>query len=315
MEEASSVSRWPMGTDEKRVQLLSSPRTGIRRMVLDTDADNETDDQFAIAHALLASDLVEVEAIYAAPFHNSRSASPGDGMQRSLQEIRRVLELVNSTKVPAIEGASDWFSSGEGPKPSAAAEDLIRRALGPDQRPLYVVAIGAPTNVATALALAPEITDRIVVIWLGGNSLYWPTTREFNLRQDLQASRLIFDSGVALVHVPCLNVADHMITTREEIDHHVRPAGTIGGYLARRYAERYSEGIAVSGVLWDVAAVGWLLDSSWTTSSLVQSPILTNEMTWSRDPSRHLIAEVTAVRRDAILADLFTRLADCARRV
>jgi inosine-uridine nucleoside N-ribohydrolase len=85
--------------------------------------------------------------------------------------------------------------------------------------------------------LAPEIIGHIVVVWLGGNSLDWPTAREFNLMQDLGASRVLFDSGVAVVHVPCLNVADHLITTRDEIEHYVRPAGRVGEFLAERYAK------------------------------------------------------------------------------
>jgi hypothetical protein len=96
-----------------------------------------------------------------------------------------------------------------------------------------------------------------VVVWLGGNSLHWPSALEFNLRQDLYASRLLLEPGVALVHVPCANVADHLITTRAEIDHFVRPAGKTGEFLARRYAENVSGAAGVSKVIWDLAAVGY----------------------------------------------------------
>ena len=191
-------------------------------------------------------------------------------------------------------------------------EDLVERALSARAQPLYVVAIGAPTNVSTAILLAPEIIDRIVVVWLGGNSLYWPTAREFNLQQDLRASRLLFDSGVALVHVPCLNVADHLITTRSEIERYVRPAGNVGDFLAGRFADYVEAGPGTSKVIWDLAAVGWVLDASWTTTVLAPSPVLTSDLTWSRDPGRHLIGEVTQLRRDAIFADLFERLANDA---
>ncbi len=52
---------------------------------------------------------------------------------------------------------------------SAAVEDLIARASADRPDPLYVVAIAAPTNIASALLAAPEIVERIVVVWLGGN--------------------------------------------------------------------------------------------------------------------------------------------------
>ena len=297
-----------------RLRLLGSRPTvatgPLPRMVLDTDAYNEIDDQFALAHILLSPDRVQLEAIYAAPFHNSRSVSPADGMQKSYEEIQRVLDLLGLTTIPVRQGATDWLANHNPTEHIPAVNDLIERALSNTERPLYVIAIGAPTNVSTALLLAPEIIGRIVVVWLGGNALSWPTAREFNLQQDLRASQLLFDSGVALVHVPCLNVADHLITTSAEIEKYVRPAGRVGDFLATRYADHVEAGAGASKVIWDLAAVGWILGSSWTTTVLRHSPVLTTEMTWSLDPGRHLIGEVTEVNRDAIFTDLFGRLAD-----
>ncbi len=299
--------------DADRVRLLgsrwaSASGRGLPRMVLDTDTYNEIDDQFALVHALLSPDRVHLEAIYAAPFHNGKSEGPGDGMRKSYEEIHRVLALLGRTGIPVLEGATEWLADNEPPRRAPAAEDLIERASSTRAEPLYVVAIGAPTNVSAAILLAPEIIDRIVVVWLGGNSLHWPTAREFNLQQDLRASQLLFDSGVALVHVPCLNVADHLITTRSEIERYVRPAGKVGDFLAGRFADYVEAGPGTSKVIWDLAAVGWMLDASWATTTLAHSPVLTSALTWSRDPGRHLIAEVTELRRDAIFADLFKRL-------
>ena len=277
-------------------------------MVLDTDAYNEIDDQFAVVHTLLSADRVELEALYAAPFHNERSSGPGDGMRKSYLEIKHILELMGDRTTPVFRGAEAWVTDCAEPELSAASEDLIERALSSDARPLYVVAIGAPTNVSTALIVAPQIAERIVVVWLGGNSLHWPSAREFNLCQDVRASRHLFDSGVPLVHVPCVNVADHLITTRAEIEHYVRPCGVVGDFLAGRYAEWVTEFPGRSKVIWDLAAVGWLLDAAWTKTEVHPSPILTNELTWAEDASRHTICEVISVDRDAIFGDLFARL-------
>jgi hypothetical protein len=302
------------GSDEDRVRLLAARTNGASRprMVLDTDTYNEIDDQFALVHVLLSPDRVGIEAIYAAPFHNARSTGPGDGMRKSFQEIHRLLGVFGHAGTPVLEGSTEWLTNSKVASLSPAAQDLIDRAGTGGDDPLYVVAIGAPTNISSALLLAPEIIDRVVVIWLGGNSLYWPTAREFNLKQDLRASQVLFDSGAALVHVPCFNVADHLSTTRAEIEHYARPAGKVGAFLADRYREYVEDGAGVSKVIWDLAATGWLLNPSWTTSELAQSPILTEGMTWSRDPDRHLMREVIYVRRDAIFGDLFRRLADHA---
>ena len=72
--------KYPTFTPSELVAALEPPE-GRVRMVLDTDTYNEIDDQFAVVHAL-TSDM-DVEAIYAAPFHNARSEGPEDGMEKS----------------------------------------------------------------------------------------------------------------------------------------------------------------------------------------------------------------------------------------
>jgi purine nucleosidase len=301
-------------TEEHRVQLLTAQRQSVSRMVLDTDAFNEIDDQFALIYALLAPDLVNLEAIYAAPFQNARAADPAEGMRKSLDEIHRVLGFVPDRQVPAFAGSAQWMTAAGGPVTSAACSDLIERAQA-GSSPLYVVAIGAPTNVASALLAEPEIARHIVVVWLGGNALGWRTAEEFNLRQDPAASRVLLDSGVPLVHVPCKGAADRLVTTRGEIDQQVRPAGQIGAMLAKLYDDFVPDEPGRSKVIWDLAAAAWVLRPGSLTTELTTSPVLTSEMTWSRDPQRHLVLEVTEVKRDEIFGDLFRRLRNAAGNI
>jgi purine nucleosidase len=278
-------------------------------MVLDTDTWNEIDDQFALVHALLAPDRVRLEAAYAAPFANSRAASPAEGMRKSEAEIHRVLGLVPDRKVPVFAGSERWLTEAGAAVSSPAASDLIERSRTGDT-PLYVVAIGAPTNVASALLADPSLAGRIVVVWLGGHALNWGTAAEFNLRQDPDASRVLFDSGVPLVLVPCLGVADHMITSKAEIDRYVRPAGEAGTLLAQLYDDYVPDGPGRSKVIWDLSATAWMLDRGWLDTGFTTSPLLTPSLTWSRDPRRHLILSTTQVHRDEIFGDLFRRLAE-----
>jgi purine nucleosidase len=295
-------------SDATRVARLSAGRELPARVVIDTDTRNEIDDQFAIVQALLAPEALTVEAMYAAPFENARSSGPADGMERSFDEIERILKLLPDQRVDVLHGSRSWMTATGGPVPSDAAEDLIERARGGSE-PLYVVAIGAPTNVASALAKDPSISERIVLVWLGGHALDWPDTKEFNLRQDPVASRTVLDCGVPLVRVPCWGVADQLVTTAAEIDRYVRPAGPLGEFLASLYDEYVADEPGRSKVIWDMAATGWVMAPGWMTTTYVPSPILTTELTWSRDPGRHLILDVTSIDRDAVFGDLFARLA------
>jgi inosine-uridine nucleoside N-ribohydrolase len=292
----------------RRLELLEPP-AGRVRIVLDTDTYNEIDDQFALVYALLSPERIDCQAIYAAPFHNKRSSGPEDGMLRSYEEIGRVLDrLGRATGGLVHKGSSAWLPAPDQPVPSAATDDLIARAKAEGDGPLYVVAIGAITNVASALLAAPEIAERIVVVWLGGQPLGWHHTREFNLSQDLYAARVLFDSGVPLVRVPCINVAEHLRTTQAEMERFVKGRGAIGDYLFEIYSGYYDQHYARSKEIWDIGPIAWLVEPSWVETTLVHSPILTAEQTWSHDSQRHMIRDARIVRRDPIFADLFRKL-------
>jgi hypothetical protein len=299
-------------TDAQRLKLLA-PRPGILRAVLDTDTYNEIDDQFALVHLVLSPERIRLEAVYAAPFHNSRSSGPGEGMELSYQEIQRLLERLEvKSDGFAFRGVTDYVGPQKRARPAAAVDDLIARArtATPDE-PLYVVAIAAISNIASALLKAPDIADRIVVVWLGGHALDWPNQREFNLKQDVGGVQVVFDSGVPLVNLPCMGVVSHLTSTVPEIERYVEPQGEIGRFLAMRFKEYAADGDTVgwSKEIWDMAPVGWLLDEDWAPSVLVPTPIMTDQVTYSFDRSRHLMRYVSYVRRDAMLKDLFAKLA------
>jgi hypothetical protein len=286
-----------------------TPPTGQIRMVLDTDTYNEIDDQFAVVHALLSPERLRVEALYAAPFHNKRSSGPGDGMEKSYEEILRLLERLDwSAQGLVYRGSVDYLDDEQTPQSSAAAEDLAARALASTSEPLYVVAIGAITNVASAILMEPQIVERIVVVWLGGHGLHWPHTREFNLKQDPAAARVILNSGVPLVLIPCMGVTSHLFSTVPEIERYVQGQGAIGDYLAETFKSYSQDHFAWSKEIWDLAPIGYLLNAEWTPSSLVPSPILTDDITWQFDADRHPIRCARFVDRDPILRDLFLKL-------
>jgi inosine-uridine nucleoside N-ribohydrolase len=170
------------------------------------------------------------------------------------------------------------------------------------------VAIGAITNIASAVLIEPAILDRIVVVWLGGHALHWPHTKEFNLRQDLTASRLLFDCGVPLVHIPCMGVTSHLLTTVAEIERYVKGQGAIGDYLYDIFSAYHHDHFGWSKVLWDIATIAYLINETWVPTNLVPSPILTDQLTWSADASRPLIRSAVFVDRDLIYRDFFQKL-------
>ncbi|QPF81908.1 nucleoside hydrolase [Bradyrhizobium genosp. L] len=296
-------------TETTRLKLLTPP-AGRVRVVLDTDTYNEIDDQFATVQMLLSRDRFDVEAIYAAPFFNRRADGPGRGMELSYQEILRLLERLEVSPNGLVHrGVTDYVGPHKQAREAAAVDDLITRArAGSPDNPLYVIAIAAISNVASALLRAPDIIDRVVVVWLGGHALEWPDNREFNLRQDVGGAQVLLDSGVPLVLVPCLGVTSRLHSTVPEIERYVEPHGAIGAFLAMRFKEYASDHIGWAKEIWDMAPVGWLLNPAWAPSVIVPSPVLTDQMTWSIDRRRHPIRYVTFIDRNAILKDFFLKL-------
>jgi len=299
---------FPVIDEAVRIQQLAPP-TGAVSMVLDTDTYNEIDDQFALAYAMLSPEALTVEAIYAAPFHNPNSSSPADGMERSYEEILRLLDRLGvSGESFAFRGSTGYLPAAAEAVDSPAARDLIERAMSERSGPLYVVAIGAITNVASALLLEPELVNRIVVVWLGGHPHEWPTAREFNLMQDVHAARVVHDSGVPFVHVPCKNVAQFLRTSVPELKEHIAGRNALCDFLFERFCAHHDDHFAWAKELWDVSAVAWLVNPAWVPTALVHSPILTDQLTWSTDPQRHFIRVATDCNRNAIFADMFRKL-------
>ena len=300
---------FPNLSDAFRISRLQPP-AGKLRMVLDTDTYNEIDDQFALTYALLSPEKLSVEAVYAAPFHNTRSTGPADGMEKSYDEILRLLDFLGRAADGfAFRGSTDWVGESRQPQDNAAVRDLIDKALNsPDDDPLYVVAIGAITNVASALLLAPEIIEKIVIVWLGGHHLHWSHTREFNLQQDVAAAQVVLDSGAPFVLVPCYGVTSHLLTTHSELRAHIGGVSAIGDYLCQIFADYRPDAFAASSVIWDISTIAWLINGDWAPSNLDHSPVLTDNVTWSVDRSRHLVRIVNFVQRDPIFRDLFQKI-------
>jgi len=281
-------------------------------VILDTDAYNEIDDQFAIAYLLLSGEKLRCRALCAAPFHNNRSGGPADGMERSYHEILKILSLMGREDVPVFRGSGRWLPDERTPVDSPAAREIARLAGEyTPENPLYVVGIGAATNIASALLLAPEIADRIAVVWLGGHATHWERQDEFNLKGDIAAARAVFLSGAALVQLPCMGVVSAFTTTKPELEYWLMGKNALCDYLARNTvdeAERYAKGRPWSRVIWDVTAIGWLLGGM-MRDRVVPRHVPTYEYQYEARPDLPPMRYVWHVDRDRLMEDLFRKLA------
>ena len=307
--------------------------TGPVDVVIDTDVLNEVDDQFAIVWALLRPDRLRVKALLACPWASSRelytradvdpavdrgakdltgvhvqTVGPAEAVELAVAELHRIAELAQ-VDVPVWTGSAAWMTDATTPVRSDGVDALIALAHESRQGPLYVVAIGAATNVASAVLQDPSIRERICVIWTSAYPSWWPRANSsYNLVGDLHASRALLASGVPLVYVPGFYVGEELRVGRLELEAHVRGAGVLGDYLWETFASHWmtaSEQPGFSKVIWDLVCVAWLVDPTLLSTDLQPVPVLTDDLRWEHPPGQPLWREAYDVDRDRVYADLY----------
>jgi purine nucleosidase len=126
-------------------------RASSRRVVINTDAKNEADDQFAIVHALLSPPL-DVRGLIAAHFGTSRS-------DRSMEDSREEIDLLLNPmqlhqRVTVANGAPTGIPDEQTPLDSEGAQLIIAESkLAASNDPLYVAFLGPLTDMASAILL------------------------------------------------------------------------------------------------------------------------------------------------------------------
>ena len=189
------------------------------RVLIDSDTACEADDPYAIAYALLSPKLI-VRGIIAEHF-----TQPGS-MEKSLAAARKVVNAMHlDTPVYAGQEGPDDPALSEG------AEQIIREAMREDPHPLYILCMGALTNLARAIREKPEITGRLTAVTIGGHpyeeEIPW---REFNFGNDPAAANDVLRSDAPLWQIPS-DVYGSIRVGITELQERVRPCGEIGAYL------------------------------------------------------------------------------------
>lgn len=211
-----------------------------RRLIIDTDAKNEADDQFAIVHALPSPSL-DIAGIVPAHFGDARSRH---SMQDSRDEVDLLLRLLDRDDVVVANGAEHAVPDPLTPVDSDGARLIISEARKPG--PLFVIFLGPLTDMASALLLDPSIADNpdLTVVWVGGTPYDGVTggerRGEFNLSNDVTAANVVFQSRLRVWQIP-MTVYRMVGVGYAELDEKVAPHGELGEYLVRQLKEFNAE--------------------------------------------------------------------------
>lgn len=287
------------------------------RMILDTDTFNEIDDQFALIYGLLSPREIDFRGVVAAPFFNENSTGPGDGMEKSYQEILHILKLTGfSGKVPAFRGAAQFLSDRHTPVDSEGAQFIIaeaRRAHA-DGVMLYVTGIGAITNIGSALLLAPEIAAYITVVWLGGHRLDFHCANEFNLQGDVPAAQAVLASGAPFVQYPCGNCVDALGIKLPELRERLTGCGAIAEYLVGIFDRAVNGDENYARVIWDISTISYFVVPEATEFVTMPQPRLQDDCTWTPDPAGRPLIVAQAIDRTRVFESIFKRIQEFSRQ-
>ena len=279
------------------------------RVILNTDAKNEADDQYAIVHAILTP-LFELHGIIPAHFGDRRG--PGS-LQASREEVMKLLDLMDlNGRIPIRSGAATMLPDEKTPVPSKGSTLIIEEALKDDPRPLHIAFLGPLTDMASALLERPAIAERnIRVVWIGGED--WPVGGwEYNLSNDVTAANVVFRSKVELWQIPS-TIYKRMAVSYAELVGKVYDKGPLGKYLVEQLVEwnkRYPHGGPIEHrSLGDSPAIGVMMYPECGWFEWRPAPEFNAELNYVHTGRNRPIRVYRAVDQRFILEDFFAKLA------
>ncbi|WP_208075423.1 nucleoside hydrolase [Bittarella massiliensis (ex Durand et al. 2017)] len=177
------------------------------------DGDPGHDDAMAMVLAL-SSDLVEVRGMTVVAGNST--------LQNTSRNAIRVLEWVGRADVPVCQGAArplmrrleiaDSVHGESGldgpvfppithaPVEQNAWDFMAEKVRGCEEKTV-LVGMGPLTNIAIFLLANPELHQKIARICLMGGAAVggnWTPTAEFNIWEDAEAARIVFDAGIPI---------------------------------------------------------------------------------------------------------------------
>lgn len=231
-----------------------------KKVIVDTDIGGDVDDALALGLVLKSEefDLIGVTTVYI------------DNIWRG-GVTRNLLQIFGRSEIPVVAGAEKpligWWDSTKIPSSAencvefsntlqeSAAEYIVRMARQQDN--LTIIAIGPLTNVALAIAIAPDIISRIKVVLMGG--VIGRTEPEWNILCDPEAARIVFESSIPIKMIG-LDVTEQCRFDRDDIEEirgTKKPETTLLAEMMDTFVEKFGylpilhDPLAVAALLWD----------------------------------------------------------------
>ena len=268
------------------------PKEQRIRLLIDSDAKNEIDDIWAIALAILSPERFKIEGFVAANFDNPMGG-PG-GIEGSVKVIETILEKAGMKGRWHVKKGSHPLQYNYIPSESEGVDFIIERAMaGTTEDPLWVVGLGAATDIASAYLKNPQIMDRVVAYWHFRTR--WPEKcYNFNVFNDIRAARLVFHSPLSFV---LFDTDTHLTISMEESERIIKPYGELGTYLHNyRYRGKYF--MNPQKGFFDLGDIAALVDPNLASWEETECPQVDNDLDYNFNVKKGSILRCYHVDRD-----------------
>lgn len=298
------------------------------RVIFDTDANNELDDQHALAYLLFNGDVFAVDGV-------TVNATRGGGpVEEQYREAYRVLQMCDGAdRIKLLKGADGTFHDIAPTIDSTAFDGkeavdfIISRANAREQEPLVVIAVGKLTNVALAVKKDSSILSRIRLVWLGSN---YPEPGEYNQENDTSAVSYLLKTAcpfeMVTVRYAMGTGTDAVRVTPDEIRQRMPGLGprnaegvegrhggmfhTFGDYSVNLFEHIELSGDPPSRALYDMAAVAIVKDPSLARAVEIPCPALTDGQWHAQPDNPRKITVWEHFDRDRIMEDFYKTMKD-----
>jgi len=270
-------------------------------VIFDTDANNELDDQHALAYLFFNSNVFDIKGITVNATRN------GGNIDSHFDEAERVMKLCKvADKIPLLKGADKSFTEIENDLSNSnfdgfeAVDFIIGEAKKHTNEKLVVIAVGKLTNLALALKKEPAIAENIRLVWLGSN---YPEPGEYNLDNDIASMNYVLKTNIdfemVTVRYGKSSGTDAVRITKEEalknmpgvgpritipiVGRHGGKFHTFGDYSENLFQNCKFHGNPPSRALFDMAAVAIVKNPKWAESTIISCPIMVDEK-WVEQP-------------------------------
>ncbi len=305
--------------EESMMQNNESKRLPV---IIDTDANNELDDQHAMAYLFFNDEVFETIGV------TVNATRSGGDINDQVAEARRVMHLCGVLdQIPLLAGANGDFATirprlqGENFDGQKAVDFIIKEARKEREQPLILLPVGKLTNIALALEKAPDIKDKVRIVWLGSN---YPEKGEYNQVNDIPSLNYILDQDVpfemVMVRYGKPSGSDAVRATPEEIAEKMPDAGpevdaiegrhggyftNFGDYSVDLFSQIELHGNPPSRALFDMVAVAILKNPDWGKRTEIPAPHLVGEEWVERQDNKRKIAIWEYFNKEKIMNDFY----------